>query len=676
MRRRLGSLEKGGGMVPRDAQDSDRKRSSSKSIDDLSDEEASEFLGALKAYVRANAPALLLDPNVTSVGIGYRTIKGKPQTKDGKPVPAIQFTVKKKAAAKRKTAALAAELVDLSSTEIPATLPIELHANHITVNVETDVVEREYAPSCWPVAQEEMVTDERKQRHAVLKPGISVGHPDISAGTLGAIVYDATSGEPCALSNWHVLHAHSGSLGDPMLQPGKHDDDRINLNRAGTLVRSHLGAAGDCAIARIEGRDIDEVITGLFVRVESLAYPELGDRLVKSGRTTAITHGIVRRIETTAKIRYAGVGEQLIGCFEIGPDEEHPAPANEISKGGDSGSVWLAVDETGAAMPVMVGLHFGGEGPDNPDEHALACYAHAVFQKLEVETSRERALVRLAETDSPAGFDLGFLSIPLRHPWLGDDVYHDAFKLNGMHRIQYTHFTVCLSQSRRLARYVAWNVDGANPMRVPRDGSFRFDQRIGQEFQTGNELYRRNPLDRGHLARRAALTWGTRQEAERANRDSFFYTNIAPQHEAFNQSSLRGLWGELENTVLDQAQAEASRVSVFGGPIFHDDDPLYRGFRVPRSFWKIIVYVGQGAEPRLRAHAYILSQADLLTELPELDLDPFSMWQVQVEDLQSQIDLDFNLPAGADTMPAAVGPEDLLGRRSRQIRTEQDLILT
>ena len=73
-------------MVPRDAQDSDRKRSSSKSIDDLSDEEASEFLGALKAYVRANAPALLRDPNVTSVGIGYRTIKGKPQTKDGKPV--------------------------------------------------------------------------------------------------------------------------------------------------------------------------------------------------------------------------------------------------------------------------------------------------------------------------------------------------------------------------------------------------------------------------------------------------------------------------------------------------------------------------------------------------------------------------------------------------------------
>ena len=83
-------------MVPRDAQDSDRKRSSSKSIDDLSDEEASEFLGALKAYVRANAPALLLDPNVTSVGIGYRTIKGKPQTKDGKPVPAIQFTSRRK----------------------------------------------------------------------------------------------------------------------------------------------------------------------------------------------------------------------------------------------------------------------------------------------------------------------------------------------------------------------------------------------------------------------------------------------------------------------------------------------------------------------------------------------------------------------------------------------------
>ena len=71
--------------------------------------------------------------------------------------------------------------------------------------------------------------------------------------------------------------------------------------------------------------------------------------------------------------------------------------------------------------------------------------------------------------------------------------------------------------------------------------------------------------------------WGSDREALRANDDSFFYTNIAPQHEEFNRSSMRGLWGELENSVLMQSGAQRQRLSVLGGPIFSTGDPKHRG---------------------------------------------------------------------------------------------------
>ena len=83
-----------------------------------------------------------------------------------------------------------------------------------------------------------------------------------------------------------------------------------------------------------------------------------------------------------SKIDYGGsVGMRSIGGIEIGPDPDRPAKENEISKGGNSGSIWL-VAKNGKATDVMVGLHFAGESEGSDDEHALACYAHSVFQKL------------------------------------------------------------------------------------------------------------------------------------------------------------------------------------------------------------------------------------------------------------------------------------------------------
>ena len=52
--------------------------------------------------------------------------------------------------------------------------------------------------------------------------GVSIGHRDITAGTLGCLV--AKNGQTFILSNNHVLaNSNEADPGDPILQPGPYD---------------------------------------------------------------------------------------------------------------------------------------------------------------------------------------------------------------------------------------------------------------------------------------------------------------------------------------------------------------------------------------------------------------------------------------------------------------------
>ncbi|MGI3781784.1 MAG: DNA/RNA non-specific endonuclease [Janthinobacterium lividum] len=73
---------------------------------------------------------------------------------------------------------------------------------------------------------------------------------------------------------------------------------------------------------------------------------------------------------------------------------------------------------------------------------------------------------------------------------------------------------------------------------------------------------------------------GDRAVAEQANLDTFSYANAAPQAALFNQGEL--LWAGLEDYVLEHARTDAQRLTVLTAPVFADDDPLYRGTRIPR----------------------------------------------------------------------------------------------
>jgi endonuclease G len=197
-----------------------------------------------------------------------------------------------------------------------------------------------------------------------------------------------------------------------------------------------------------------------------------------------------------------------------------------------------------------------------------------------------------------------------------------------------------MSKTRKLARWVAWNIDGSSIKRISRNGiKFVKDSRLPLDSQLGNELYKNTPLDRGHLARRADLVWGTHSEAKRANVDSFHYTNIAPQHSDFNQSNAGGIWGELENAIFNNVDVNDLKVSVMAGPVFTEDDPIHRGVRLPKSFWKVIYYRDQG-QKSVKALAYMLTQEDLINQLESLELPEFSVYEVSINELQDRVGLD------------------------------------
>jgi endonuclease G len=236
-----------------------------------------------------------------------------------------------------------------------------------------------------------------------------------------------------------------------------------------------------------------------------------------------------------------------------------------------------------------------------------------------------------------SGYASGFLGNELEPPALDAALSDDAVQLDGSAAIPYTHFSLALSKSRGFARWVAWNIDGGSIRKVSRNGiPFVKDTRIPAQFQNGDELYSGNRLDRGHLARRADLVWGSETEARSANKDSFFFTNIAPQMDDFNQSSKDGVWGRLEDAVFADADVQDLKVTAFGGPIFQDNDREYRGVRLPREYWKILAYMSGG---EFKSRAFLLTQN--LNPFEALDLDEFRAFQVSTAELEERTRLRF-----------------------------------
>lgn len=272
-----------------------------------------------------------------------------------------------------------------------------------------DVLEVAYAPchdpSCAPLDPGEL---NPRHRSSPLMGGLSVGSPGVTAGTLGAVVWDRADGSAHILSNWHVLAlgasdsrsggcTHPGHGADPqpyyqaaphpyyqavshpyyqsvpggmaIYQPGPADGG-TPADIVAWLSRSRLDRAMDAALARLDGpRPYLRDLLGLHP-IGGEAEPRLGMKVVKSGRSTGVTKGLIDGVSLSTTITYGHGPQAFTDQLHIVPRPPWPHPDHEyeVSDAGDSGAVWI--DE---ATGMAVGLNFAGERDPHPrSEHALA----------------------------------------------------------------------------------------------------------------------------------------------------------------------------------------------------------------------------------------------------------------------------------------------------------------
>lgn len=258
------------------------------------------------------------------------------------------------------------------------------------------------------------------------------------------------------------------------------------------------------------------------------------------------------------------------------------------------------------------------------------------------------------------GYDLDFLTtrVPLPQP------------RRTARALTYPRFTVLLDPTRRLAAVTGVNIDGGSLREVTRTGDWRLDPRIGDDLQTGAAVYARNDLDRGHLVRRRDPGWGDPAEARAATEATFFYPNAAPQAAGFNQS--KELWLGLEDHVISYAEATDQRISVFTAPVLGDEDPPYRGIRVPLRFWKVAAWQGPDG---LDAAGFLLDQSELVDLADGLRATPplggFRTFQVPVGEIADLAAVDLGVLRDADVLPRRTARP----LRRRELETVDDLVL-
>lgn len=231
------------------------------------------------------------------------------------------------------------------------------------VPVEVEVTGRIVARACPPPTS-------RCARPVPI--GVSTGHPNITAGTIGARVTNGVS--VFALSNNHIYaNQNNASLGDNALQPGPYDGGVNPADAIGTLAAFEplkftpaacdptLGVADpdcnvmDAAIALSSAAMLSNATLpgGYGTPMSTTAPATLNLNVQKYGRTTGLTTGSVSGVNATVDVCYDSIGGVCLKAARF--VNQIVVTPGSFSAGGDSGS--LIVTNPGRQP---VGLLFAG----------------------------------------------------------------------------------------------------------------------------------------------------------------------------------------------------------------------------------------------------------------------------------------------------------------------------
>ncbi len=214
--------------------------------------------------------------------------------------------------------------------------------------------------------------------------GVSTGHPDITAGTIGARVTDGTN--VFALSNNHVYaNSNDANIGDSALQPGPYDGGQDPEDKIGELYDFEPIAFDgsdntiDAAIAISSTSELDVATPedGYGTPSATTTSASVDMQVQKFGRTTGLTHGKVSEVSVTVDVCYECAGPFCFNCKKLARFVDQIAiTPGDFSGGGDSGSL-IVTDNNNNNNPS--GLLFAGS-----DTRTLANPIDAVLNRFNV----------------------------------------------------------------------------------------------------------------------------------------------------------------------------------------------------------------------------------------------------------------------------------------------------
>lgn len=210
-------------------------------------------------------------------------------------------------------------------------------------NVVVEETER-FRALVAPVQEDPEDTD-RKTKQRPVPMGVSTGHPNITAGTVGFIMTDGST--QYTGSNNHVYaDVNGGDPGDPIYQPGP-TDGGTSSDQSATLegfVPLENGTLVDFAWAATDVEHIND-LAEVGVPQGEPRRPQVGDTLVKSGRTTGVTTGTVEQVNVSVTVNYGNDQYTL----------EDQIFTSDMSDGGDSGSAALFQSDNAPAGVIFAG---------------------------------------------------------------------------------------------------------------------------------------------------------------------------------------------------------------------------------------------------------------------------------------------------------------------------------
>jgi hypothetical protein len=211
----------------------------------------------------------------------------------------------------------------------------------ITVAHKRDVSSAEQIPTTI----DGVPTDVREERHRPLldtalydplKGGASASvDVDGFYGTIGLVVTDIATGDPMALSNWHVFYRLGrGAAGDVVVQPAYFDGGRMPGAYVGRVVRGQIGDNVDAALSNIRFRDAKGTIADIGA-VTAVGAGVVGMTVEKHGRTTGTTEGEIEATDYTSVVSYG----DPVGDVTFNNVLRIVGTAGVFTGPGDSGSV-------------------------------------------------------------------------------------------------------------------------------------------------------------------------------------------------------------------------------------------------------------------------------------------------------------------------------------------------